>query len=140
MKTFKKDKHSFKCLKVERDSTSTKKHESFKTIRHFFVQNIPDILEDDTLYISLKYNTMIHKCACGCGEEVVIKLSPTDWYFSYDGSKISVYPSIGNWNYDCKSHYWIRKSQIMWAESWTDEKIRCAREYQQLVQERKKER
>lgn len=112
---------------------STNKTDLGKTFRHEFVHTIPDILEDDTLYISFRYNTMIHKCACGCGEEVVTKLSPTNWYYIYDGATISVYPSIGNWNYDCKSHYWIRKSQIIWAERWSEDKIRRVREYEMCV-------
>jgi hypothetical protein len=139
MKTFFNNNPYLKYLH-KGENESTRKPAPVKTIRHEFVQTIPDVLEDDTLYISLKYNTMIHKCACGCGEEVVTKLSPTDWNFTYDGSTISVYPSIGNWNYDCKSHYWIRRSQIIWAERWSDDKIRRAREHEQLVQERKKER
>jgi hypothetical protein len=98
---------------------------------------VPEVLEDDTLYISLKYNTMIHKCACGCGAEVVTKLSPEDWRFTYDGKTISVCPSIGNWNYPCESHYWITKSQIVWAGKWSDEKIKRAREYERLRQEKK---
>lgn len=110
-----------------------------KTIRHIFIVSVPEILEDDTLYISLKYNTMIHKCACGCGEEVVTKLSPEDWRFTYNGKTISIYPSIGNWNYPCESHYWINNSQIIWAGKWSDERIKRAREYERLRQEKKKD-
>ncbi len=31
-----------------------------------------------TLYISIPYVTAAHKCPCGCGEEIVTPLSPTD--------------------------------------------------------------
>jgi hypothetical protein len=30
---------------------------------------------------------------------------------------VTLAPSIGNWNYACRSHYWIRKNQIQWAGS-----------------------
>lgn len=84
-------------------------------IKHRFVEVIPEELENHTLYVSIKYNTVIHKCPCGCGEEVVTPLSPYDWKLIYDGETISLHPSIGNWNYSCRSHYWIKNSMIQWA-------------------------
>ena len=33
-----------------------------------FLDNIPDELEEGVLYISMKYHTTAHLCACGCGE------------------------------------------------------------------------
>ena len=85
---------------------------------------MPDELENGVLYISINYNVAIHKCACGCGKEVVTPIAPEGWKLTYDGESISLYPSIGNWSYPCKSHYWINDNMIKWADSWSDEKIR----------------
>lgn len=83
---------------------------------------MPDIIENDTLYISLDYATAIHKCACGCGSEVVTPFSPNDWNMIFDGESISLHPSIGNWNFNCRSHYWIRNNEIVWAPKWDENK------------------
>lgn len=99
-----------------------------KKFKHIFVPVIPDVLEENTLYICLKYNTMLHKCACGCGEEVVTPISPNDWSFTYNGESVSLSPSIGNWSYRCRSHYWIIRNTIIWAEQWSDEKVKRVRE------------
>ena len=92
-------------------------------ITHKFVDLIPDELEPEVLYVSLDYATVAHLCFCGCGQEVVTPLSPTDWKLTFDGVSISLSPSIGNWSFPCRSHYWIRSGKIRWAESWSDEKI-----------------
>ena len=97
-------------------------------LQHKFVEFIPDLLEDGILYISLTYCTAIHKCVCGCNNEVVTPFSPTDWKMTFDGETISLSPSIGNWNFDCKSHYWIRNSEVIYARKWTDEEIKDGRE------------
>lgn len=89
-------------------------------VQHRFVEFIPDELEDGILYISLHYCTAIHKCVCGCGNEVVTPISPDDWRLTFDGKTISLYPSIGNWNFECKSHYWITRNNIRFAEKWID--------------------
>jgi hypothetical protein len=93
------------------------------TLRHEFVKFIPEILTERTVYISLEYATAVHKCCCGCGREVVTPLSPTDWRITYDGVSISLDPSIGNWSFPCKSHYWIRRNRIVWAEVWSSNEI-----------------
>ena len=92
-------------------------------MKHKFINYIPSVIDDNTIYISIEYATAVHKCACGCEKEVVTPLSPTDWRFTYNGETISLYPSIGNWNFNCKSHYWIKKSKILWADSWDEETI-----------------
>ncbi|MDN3675106.1 DUF6527 family protein [Flavobacterium branchiarum] len=97
-------------------------------IQHKFIEFVPDVLEDGVLYISVEYCSAIHKCVCGCGNQVVTPLSPTDWQLTFDGKNVSLSPSIGNWNFDCKSHYWIRKNKIVFARLWTDEEIKEGRE------------
>jgi len=98
-----------------------------KTISYKFVEFIPDKLENGIIYISPSYSTVVHKCCCGCGNEVVTPLSPTDWQLIFDGESISLYPSIGNWNYPCRSHYWITNNNVEWARRWTEKQIKNAR-------------
>jgi hypothetical protein len=98
-----------------------------KRIYPVFTSIIPDVLDRDKVYISLDYNTVAHLCACGCGEEVVTPLQPSEWKMIYDGETVSLHPSIGNWSYQCRSHYWIRESQIVWAEDWSDQQVKRAR-------------
>ena len=101
---------------------------SMKTISFEFVEFIPEHLEDGVVYISTKYSTAMHKCCCGCQEEVVTPLSPVDWQLIFDGKTISLYPSIGNWGLKCQSHYWIRKNKVIWSEKWSDTKIKLLQE------------
>lgn len=93
------------------------------TIEHKFVEFIPDIIEKKTLYISIEYCTAVHKCVCGCGNEVVTPFSPTDWELRFDGKTVSLSPSIGNWSFECKSHYFITQNKIRHARRWQDREI-----------------
>ncbi|WP_176620009.1 DUF6527 family protein [Flagellimonas chongwuensis] len=92
-------------------------------MKHEFVEHMPEKLEDDTIYVSISFEIVMHKCACGCGNEVVTPLSPAEWSVTFDGETISLYPSIGNWSLACKSHYWIRKNKIEWSTQWSKEEI-----------------
>ena len=98
-----------------------------KILTHEFVEFIPDVLKDGTLYVSMAYATAVHKCCCGCGREVVTPLSPTDWKLIFDGRTISLDPSIGNWGLDCKSHYWITRDKVRWARRWSQKEIDTGR-------------
>ncbi len=96
-------------------------------IRHEFVDFIPETLEERTLYVSITYATVVHRCFCGCGSEVVTPLSPTDWQLTFDGKTVSLSPSIGSWSLSCRSHYWIRRDRVEWAAQWSDRQIEAAR-------------
>lgn len=96
-------------------------------LTHQFVEFIPERLQDGVLYVSVAYATAAHKCCCGCGHEVVTPLTPTDWKLIFDGETVSLDPSIGNWSFPCKSHYWIRCNNVQWAERWTREQIDAGR-------------
>ena len=43
------------------------------------VTAIPENLSEGVLYVSMEYGTVVHKCCCGCGREVVTPITPTDW-------------------------------------------------------------
>lgn len=105
-------------------------------MNHVFVEHIPEHLEAGVLYVSIEFDTAVHTCACGCGNEVVTPLSPAEWSFTYDGRAVSLSPSIGNWGFPCRSHYWIRRGKIEWASRWSDEKIKLVREKDRIDQER----
>ena len=94
-----------------------------KIIQFKFVEFIPSDLEEGFLYISLKYCTATHKCFCGCGNKVITPISPLFWKLTFDGKSVSLYPSIGNWNLVCKSHYWIINNKVRIARKWNDLKI-----------------
>jgi len=105
-------------------------------LTHEFVEFIPDKLADGVVYVSIPYATVAHKCCCGCGMEVVTPLSPTDWELIFDGESISLDPSIGNWSFDCKSHYWILRNGVRWTERRPQKGIKLARSNEQAAKKR----
>ncbi len=98
-----------------------------KLIRPEFVEFIPDDVENGVLYISTRYATATHRCACGCGEIVVTPIRPADWTLTWDGETVTLNPSIGNWSLPCRSHYWIIESRIIWARKWSASEIDAGR-------------
>jgi Family of unknown function (DUF6527) len=104
-------------------------------LKQEFVEFIPDKLEDGIVYVSIPYATVAHKCCCGCGTEVVTPLSPTDWKLIFDGETVSLDPSIGNWSFACKSHYWIRRNKVKWAARWSQDEIDAVRSHERTAKE-----
>lgn len=84
-----------------------------------FVDLLPPVLAEGVVYISLEHRTVVHNCASGCGQRVVLGLSPVQWSLTFDGETISLNPSIGNGSLPCNSHYWIRNNEVIWARSLT---------------------
>lgn len=105
-------------------------------LKHEFVEYIPKTISDGTIYISIAFGTAVHKCCCGCGNEVVTPLSTTDWELNFDGHSISLYPSIGNWSFPCQSHYWIKRNRVKWAPRWSKQRIEDARRHDKLAKEK----
>jgi len=95
------------------------------------VEFMPKELEQGVLYVSEEYHTAAHLCACGCGVKVRTPLGPTEWSFVNTPNGPSLFPSIGNWQQPCQSHYWINKGQIRWANQWTPKQILAGREAEQ---------
>lgn len=98
-------------------------------LKHKFVDKIPEIIEEGTIYISIPYETIIHKCCCGCGNEVVTPLSPSQWKLIFDGESVSLDPSIGNWSLECRSHYYIKNNNVIWARTYDEREIEEVRKY-----------
>ena len=94
-------------------------------LTHQFVETVPerDNMKDATLYLCLQYDTTAHLCACGCGREVTLPLDPLQWKIQYDGRTASLSPSVGNWSFPCRSHYWITHNRVLWAWPFSDEEI-----------------
>lgn len=88
-------------------------------IQHQFVEFVPEKLEQGTLYISREYNSASHLCACGCGREVVTIIGPADSSITCNSRGVTISTSIGNSNFPCKSHYWIKDNRILWESPMT---------------------
>lgn len=90
---------------------------------HEFVEYIPEEVSEGTLYVSMQFGTAVHKCCCGCGQEVVTPITPTDWQLAFNGESVTLHPSIGNWSFKCQSHYFIRNNEIKWCSTWTNQQV-----------------
>lgn len=99
-----------------------------ESIRHEFVELIPDELNPGILYVSMEYATTAHLCMSGCGEEVVLPLSPEQWKLTFNGRTVSLSPSVGNWSFECQSHYWIENGTIRWAGQMSKKAVAATRE------------
>lgn len=78
-----------------------------------FVESFPTPMQPGLLYVSTTYSTAGHICPCGCGREVVTKLSPARWKVIFDG-EISLRPSVAATGLPCNSHYFITRGGVEW--------------------------
>ena len=82
-----------------------------------FVDTVPHPLELGKLYVSKKYETVLHLCACGeCNQETVtpIRDPQTGWQYTEVDGLVTLHPSIGNFQMPCRSHYWIQENKVVW--------------------------
>lgn len=103
------------------------------TLEHQFVRSVPEKLKPGVLYVSMEFGSIVHSCCCGCGEEVVTPLTPTDWKMMYDGETVSLWPSVGSWTLKCKSHYIIERSRVIGSGAWTPAQIAAERRRDQAA-------
>jgi hypothetical protein len=96
-----------------------------KTLRPEYVKHVPEVLNEGVLYISEEFETAGHLCCCGCGEEVFTPLNKAQWSLSKNRQtgSVSLYPSIGNWKYACRSHYWIKNNAVIDAGTMSEKAI-----------------
>jgi hypothetical protein len=111
----------------------------WQRLEHRFVKHVPEQLEPGLLYISMEFASAAHSCCCGCGEEVVTPFTPTDWKMTFDGETVSLWPSVGNWNQRCRSHYVIRNGQVLEAGFWSDADVAAERRRDKAAKARKYE-
>ncbi len=81
-----------------------------------YVESMPSVLEQGVLYISEKYETAIHLCACGCGGKTITPTGKDGWTLTKTGETITLRPSIGNWIWEnpYHAHYHITENKIEW--------------------------
>lgn len=91
------------------------------------VHYMPKELKPGVLYVSEEFGAAAHLCACGCGSKIRTPLGPTEWAFEETDRGPTLYPSVGNWQQSCQSHYWIYRGEIRWADKWTPEQIAASR-------------
>lgn len=96
--------------------------------RHEVIDSIPETLQANTLYVTTDGDVAGHLCACGCGREVFTPLSPTDWSITFDRRGASLSPSIGNWAFPCRSHYFLCDGAVVWARDMSDKAIAQGRQ------------
>lgn len=89
-----------------------------------FVETVPEKLEPGKLYVSTRFRTASHLCACGCGSKVVTPLKPAKWHLTVEDGLVSLSPSIGSWQLPCKSHYWISENKVVWSRAFSEDEIR----------------
>lgn len=93
------------------------------------VERLPAALADNVVYVSEEFEVAALKCACGCGHQVNLLLG--DGHTVYDeGGLADISPSIGVWDAPCRSHFWIYRGRVRWADQWSDAEIHSAMERQ----------
>jgi len=107
-----------------------------RNVTHEFVEFIPKERQEGVLYISIPFATAVHNCFCGCGTKVVTPLSPVFWKLIFDGETVSLSPSVGNWDFPCRSHYYVRRNTVLWEKDMTQEEIDWGRNRDRLARER----
>ncbi len=95
------------------------------------VEYMPKQLEPGILYVSEQFSTAAHLCACGCGEKIRTPLGPTEWSVKETPGGPSVWPSVGNWQKPCQSHYVIQNGKIIWYDQWSAAQIAAGRRGEQ---------
>lgn len=84
-----------------------------------YVERFPPQLEEGVLYISEPFSQAAHLCCCGCGTKIITSLKPAKWTLTKSGDRVSLWPSIGNSNAPCKSHYVISDNEVVWHKAMT---------------------
>lgn len=100
------------------------------------VVSFPRPLDAEVLYVSERFSAAAHACACGCGREVITPLSPVQWQLRRSTRGASLRPSIGNWNFPCRSHYWITDGRVEWDADMSDQAVKAGRAFNARLRER----
>lgn len=91
-----------------------------KTVHLTIMPKVED-MEHGVIYVSMKFNLAIHLCACGeCRWQTVtpfvLETASMNhfWQYTENEGRVTLHPSIGNHQFPCKSHYWVRDGKIVW--------------------------
>ncbi len=71
------------------------------------VNDIPEKLEENVIYVSGMCELAIHSCLCGCGKESVTPIDKNGWTLEMNKKGATMKPSILNKNCPNKYHYII---------------------------------
>lgn len=93
------------------------------------VDRLPAYLEEGIVYTSEEYEVAALKCACGCGHKVTLLLGDGHEVRDF-GGRADIWPSIGVWDAPCRSHFFIKNGEVLWADRWSEEAIQRAMERQ----------
>lgn len=99
------------------------------------VRYMPKQLAPGVLYVSYEFGTAAHLCACGCGAKVRTPLGPAEWSIKEHSAGPSLWPSVGNWQRPCKSHYVISEGEVEWAPRWSEAQVHAGRANEQRRRE-----
>jgi hypothetical protein len=81
-------------------------------------QFMPDLqdMEEGKVYISMRYRTSAHKCMCGCGELTIMPIGDKGvrWLLTENNGRVTFAPSVANWGFSCRSHYYITDNNVKW--------------------------
>lgn len=91
------------------------------------VRYMPKELRPGVLYVSDEFGIALHLCACGCGAKIRTALGPTEFSVQETPGGPTLRPSVGNWQHECRSHYWIERGEVIWADAWTQDEIVAGR-------------
>jgi hypothetical protein len=58
---------------------------------------------------------------------VVTPISPVGWKLIFDGETVTLSPSVGSWDFPCRSHYFIRHDTVVWGADMSREEIEWGR-------------
>ena len=89
---------------------------------------MPKELQPGILYVSEQFGAAAHLCACGCGIKVRTPVTANRWALSTSPRGPSLWPSVGNSQQPCQSHYIIQEGDIIWCGRLTPEEVLAGRE------------
>lgn len=85
-------------------------------------ERLPAVTEPYKFYYSPRFQMAALSCPCGCGHRVMLNLLDQHSCEFVNGLP-TVYPSILAADAPCRSHFWIRKGEVVWAEKWSKARV-----------------
>lgn len=86
--------------------------------RYQLVDRIPSELREGVVYHTEEFELAGFLCACGCGHRVTL-LVPDSHQVLDERGFATIRPSIGVFDAECKSHYFISTGEVEWLPAFT---------------------
>ena len=87
------------------------RQDHFKLVRNKYN---PEDLKPGELYYAEEFGSALHLCACGCGITVSTPIDSKWWSLLEEENGPTLHPSIGNFQFPCRSHYMITNGAVRW--------------------------